>query len=598
MNRFLQAIENFWANTGIPNRFNSFVRNSVEWFEDELAELIDLMIGELNLPQPPPGYSEIRQRMISGDRKPAMVVILLSTLGGMVLGALQGAMRPISLLVQYEVNKLIRPNRFNPAEVNELINRGIVPIEEIRDDLDDLGYSDLQIQQILDARFRLLQTDEILALLNRGEINENEATTKMLQIGYEVEDAFKVIKLREVIPSVGDLISMAVREAFNDPVAERFGYDEGFPAEILEFTRKQGLTDDFARRFWRAHWQLPGVGQAFEMYQRLRQNESNGGFPLSALNQYLVAADIPAYYRDRLRQIAFNPLTRVDVRRMYSTGTLDRDGVYNAYLDVGFSPENAELMTDFTIKYETSAQKDLTRASIQGGYKRGVMSRNEALQALQSIGYDTNESEFWLDVIDVDLAQEQNDEIIDHLEFLFINNQISDTDLVSRLASIGLPNQQIERLLERLEIRREANIKIPSRTDLETFYKLEIIDIDQYVRGMVALGYRETDVSLYQELLDIEIAEEKAKELERTQKEQERTRQANLSNQYQINKADLDVQIAEAKLAIADIKVALHSIEDTDDIEELKLRIDELKAFIAVRNVDKAELRVSFEESL
>ena len=83
---------------------------------------------------------------------------------------------------------------------------------------------------------------------------------------------------------------------------------------------------------------LPSIGQGFEMLHRRVIEDAD-------LDLLLRALDVMPFWREKLKDISYNPLTRVDVRRMHRIGVLEEEGVFNAYLDVGYNEENAQLMT-------------------------------------------------------------------------------------------------------------------------------------------------------------------------------------------------------------------------------------------------------------
>jgi hypothetical protein len=70
------------------------------------------------------------------------------------------------------------------------------------------------------------------------------------------------------VPPPSDLILMAVREAFDDQVAGEFGLDANFPAPFATYGRQIGIDEQWAKRYWRSHWNLPSTEQGFEMFHR------------------------------------------------------------------------------------------------------------------------------------------------------------------------------------------------------------------------------------------------------------------------------------------------------------------------------------------
>ncbi|GAI69295.1 unnamed protein product, partial [marine sediment metagenome] len=66
------------------------------------------------------------------------------------------------------------------------------------------------------------------------------------------------------------------------------------------------------------------------------------------LNSLFMATDIMPWWREKLQAISYSPLTRVDVRRVFKMGIIDREQVYRTYLDLGYNEEKAEWLTSFT----------------------------------------------------------------------------------------------------------------------------------------------------------------------------------------------------------------------------------------------------------
>jgi len=141
---------------------------------------------------------------------------------------------------------------------------------------------------------------------------------------------------------VQDLITMSVREVFSPDIAQKFGQFEDFPADFATYAKQQGVSDEWAKRYWAAHWVLPSITMAFDMLHR-------GVIDQATINQLLRAQDIMPFWRDKITAISYNPYTRVDVRRMHKAGVLSEDEVLTAYKDLGYDDVKALKMTDFTL---------------------------------------------------------------------------------------------------------------------------------------------------------------------------------------------------------------------------------------------------------
>ncbi|GAJ17407.1 unnamed protein product, partial [marine sediment metagenome] len=162
---------------------------------------------------------------------------------------------------------------------------------------------------------------------------------------------------------------------------------QDFPEDLEKYAGQKGLSEEWAKRYWAAHWALPSPQQGFEMLHRGVINEDE-------LNMLLRAQDVMPFWRDKLVAIAYRRLTRVDVRRMYREGVLTEGEVYEAYLEHGYNPENARRMSEFTIKQTLSSLSKFTSADITKAYSNGMISAGEARILLQSIGIRPDDANY------------------------------------------------------------------------------------------------------------------------------------------------------------------------------------------------------------
>ena len=234
-------------------------------------------------------------------------------------------------------------------------------------------------QVYIDAVMTKPSSQDIIAYALKTQGNVNDVEDRLQKIGIH-SDYFDVYKeLAYPIPPIADLITMAVREAFSPAIAARFGQYEDYPPDFGNWAQRKGLTEEWSKAYWAAHWSLPSAQQGFEMLHRGVIGESD-------LNMLLRALDVMPFWRDKLIQIAYRPLTRVDVRRMYKEGVLNTAEVYKAYLDQGYSEKNAERMTEFTVKQTLSAQAKFTSTDIIKAFTQRMITRGEATGLLSDIG--------------------------------------------------------------------------------------------------------------------------------------------------------------------------------------------------------------------
>ncbi|KKL51329.1 hypothetical protein LCGC14_2296590, partial [marine sediment metagenome] len=321
----------------------------------------------------------------------------------------------------------------------------------------------------------------------------------------------------------------------------------------------------------------------------------------------LRTADISPFFINKLIEISFARYTRVDVRRMFKAGVLDESQVYEAYLDLGYDEEKARNLADFAIIDARQDERDLTRSLIVSAYKKGVMNQAEAIQGIITLGYSSFDAEFIISITDADLARDKIDDAIDGVEFLYMEGELDETGVSIELGPLNLPAEQIMILIKKWDIAKRKKRTLPTRSDLEGFYRKDLIDLSALQEGLSKRRIVDEDIELYVGSLDVEIVESAAKEAERALKEQERLDRSTIKTVYQTEKAALDVLIADANRETADIKLVLNryrispdimrQLEQTEDlrvsrsnlklnIQSLKREIEELKFDVGLLSVD------------
>ena len=478
-----------------------------------------------------------------------------------------------------------------PGDIVERWRRGKIENGEAIRRFAAHGYTPDIVTEILEVGRPLSGLGELRELYWREDLSEGDFKDRVSQFGYDEEQVNEIEKLTHRIPGPGDLISMAVREAFRPAIVSEYKYLAEFPDEFAEWMEKQGFDKEWAEKWWIAHWRLPSLTMAYDMFHRRIITEED-------MERLFAVSDIAPFWRPKLKEAAYRPLTRVDVRRMYGLGVLDESAVYNSYLDLGYSPDNAAYMTEFTIKYTTETERDATKTDILRAYSEGVISRGTAKTYLIELGYSETWAEYYLELEDLKKERGLLSVEISLLKSQYIEGIISRTDVYEALGKWNLPDAQIRTLLASWDLAKERMITIPSVGQLEAFLKQEIISEGQYRELMEKRHYPPETVSYFLQEIRVQIAELAIKEEERARKEEERVRLAEVKTTYEVERASFDVEIAELKTALAEFKVLLGIVVDLDLIDEIFRETDNIKLRIVELQEAKAKRKLELTETL
>jgi len=364
----------------------------------------------------------------------------------------------------------------------------------VREMLKQHGYTDPNINTMFMATKAILSPDDFKNLFLRGEIDEAGLYAGLHKYGFNDQEITHLKTLFYPIPAYPDLVRMAVREAFYPDYIEEYGLMQELPGEFLEYSKKQGLSEEWAKRFWASHWELPSILQGFEMLHR-------NVITSEQLNALFMATDIMPWWRDKLQEISYNPLTRVDVRRVFRMGIIDREQVYRTYLDLGYNEEKAEWLTKFTEMQNSEQDRDLTKAEILSSYSKQIIGQGECREMLSELGYSEDEVGILISMKEYTTVKEIKDREEKRIRKFFLAGVYTENQAINELGKLDLIGAEQESLMKLWDSEKLAKLKSPSKKELDAFFTNEIITQQQYELEMRNLGYAQKYINWYLELI-------------------------------------------------------------------------------------------------
>lgn len=305
-----------------------------------------------------------------------------------------------------------------PPDAIDSWRRGDLKEGELVDTIRRAGYSQKDVARMISLRRIIASPSELLSWWLRDLLKETELDSELQAQGWSADDVKRQKKAAFTPPPIGDLIRMAVREVFSPQQRRELQLDADYPEALTPLARQQGISEEFARDYWAAHWQLPSIGQAFEMLHR-------GEIDQAGLDSFLRAADISPAWREKLTAISFRVFTRVDIRRMFRLGILSESELTRAHQDLGYDADKAAKLTRFVVALEAEREArveavearradaeerrarragaaastplaGLSRAQLRAAVAAGELTRPEALQELVSRGSTPRAADIFL----------------------------------------------------------------------------------------------------------------------------------------------------------------------------------------------------------
>ena len=438
-----------------------------------------------------------RLKEMSTFRFPWNALLTVLTLFQVRMGELKAIMSIYMLDRQYDLMGRTTPH---PAPIDNLVRSMIIDpgrATENRAELKKHGYSDLQIDNIILSYYKTVDEGTLRILFLRGIIDQNKLYERMRELGYTDERTSEIVQTWKVLPGPQDLFYMVAKEAFEPDIYMKLGLDDEFPSEQIKWLEDQGISEEWARKYWIAHWDQPSIGQGFEMLHR-------GVINNATLDMLFRTIEIPLYWRDKLTQIAYNPFTRVDVRRMHDHGVLTDEELIRSYMDLGYDSEKALKMAQFTLRFNEAGDAQLTRSTILESYREDLISHSEALSLLVDQDYSNEVAEYYIEMENFKREKDLRTQRIDNTREQFLMNLITISAARDELNKLGLRGEKIDALIDTWTLDKYKYASIPSKSELDRFLMKGIIDEGQYNTYMARHGFSQTAITWFmKDMIDV-----------------------------------------------------------------------------------------------
>ena len=458
---------------------------------------------------------------------------------------------PYGRTAEYKANQVLPNLLLAPEKIVELKRRGLISASYYYETLQKQGFDSQRADELYFLSSRLAEIGELLELRVRGEINESEYLERMSWLGVSGEWAKRLLstkdfyfdpdtiirawrlglfsvgsksdyfndlrrqgwsderietlkKVTEYFPPPDDLIRFAVREVYTPEIVQKYGQMEDLPPKFVEEAKKMGIMEEQAKNYWAAHWILPSVSMGYEMLHR-------GLITKEELVTLMRTQDIMPFWREKLMGISFTPYTRVDIRRMYKLGVLNRSQVKEAYKQIGYDDEKAEQMTVFTEKLTEETPEDektesdkrkeelkgLTVASILKWYKEEMLTQQVAGDYLKGLGLSDEVINAYLVAKDSEKEEERVANYTKAYQRMYVDGVIDANEAIDLLGKLNLPDSYVRYLLSLWDLDKIAKPAIPTKAELIKFVKKGIIKLEDFVSQMFNLGYNEQFIKWY-----------------------------------------------------------------------------------------------------
>jgi len=386
-------------------------------------------------------------------------------------------------------------------------------------DLLSQGFAEDKHSIIYDYYKPKLSPTALLEAEKRVEKLDIDINAELKAHGFNDKEISVLRELSYAYPSPTDFIRFAVRDVFTKDAKTQEALSAEFPEDIVPYAEKAGMRKDVLMWYWKAHWELPSPTQVYEMLHRLNPDvlkvrgeayremglkEENLKTDLDTVKFYLKQADYDKRWRERLLAISYNPLTRVDLRRIYELGLIDDNELLARLMEVGYTKKDAELMLEFYKTFRQEEARTFAKTEIKYLLYYGIINESEAKVMLERLGYTEEDAKTMIELWKVKLAEKDMRETQKFVRDAYALGEITRAEAERMLREAGLSEEVIGVVLDKEDRRRLKSQKLPSPSTVVKWLRNNIITKDKAREILRSINVKEEYIEYYIKQAEVE----------------------------------------------------------------------------------------------
>lgn len=338
---------------------------------------------------------------------------------------------------------------------------------------------------------------ELIQLVLRKTITESEYQARMRELGYvRSSDVALLRSLGVFVPPYTDLTRFMVRDVEDENIITKFELDTDFTKKytgrVKEWSEAQGITDDVMRRIWRAHWQIPSPTQLFEMYHRLSRlpEGDKNRLTMDDIRDALIYQDINPFWIPKFLAISHKRLRLVDIRRAFEIGAIGRDRVKEFYRELGYTEDNAELLTKYAEKQKLKLGMKHPSVML---YVNGTLGTAELIADLLSDGFDNETATKISERAIKKFRVKWQSKCIAGIRKRLLSTELTKDKAEAELVGRGFDGLQASIMADAWQCELLASGREFTASQLCHYFEVGLLDAVEFVERLQRLGYRKID---------------------------------------------------------------------------------------------------------
>lgn len=382
----------------------------------------------------------------------------------------------------------------------DMYYRGIISEADLRENLTHHAYGKEEIDALMTASFRLSSV-EGAAMSWRYNLITDEALITVLQANRytkgQIERFFGTVLHKE---SASQLIERHKRETLYSNHLTQDSIFKDVPADIVEAAKRDGFDAQTAFDMWQAQFNIPPIGHWLELYFRGIRTKTE---LWAAFDYYRV----PQEWREDYIDVRRNLLPFRTIPRMLESGVIDHAYAKSQLQAHGYDLKASDAILKFaqatSKKVEVKASGNLHSLSVGNAkqfFDMGAITEEQYREILMSHGYDEDSTNLTIEVEKLAHHAKERKQQAQDLVDEIVAGLITVDQAQERMTQLEFSVTERARVMKQVSRAFKAVSKTPSEAEMRAMVKKDVIDLEDYINGMILIGYSKSWVEAFVKL--------------------------------------------------------------------------------------------------
>jgi hypothetical protein len=382
----------------------------------------------------------------------------------------------------------------------EYLFRGVVARSDFDSGLSDLGYTQPQIEALVEGSTQLLDIPSVLTAWRRGDVDEAQVDSVFAVNRWNdaERDLLKGLTYAPSNYSTAYAYSLIHRHLNFENIALP-AIDE-IPQVVQDAGKADGLSPEAILEQWTASVNtLPATAWVNLFFRGLaKQTEVEAAMLRDRVPQELWANWIDSNrplipFRTIPGMIAGNIMTEsegLDYLQKHGYSLVD------AVRLIEYSKRGSKTSKATT----AAAQHDLSLAQAKTAYQDGVLTEDQYLALLKAHGLDDNAATLEVELVKIEQETKARKQIGVDIVNEYQAGLINQEQALQQLSASGYTIAEQAAVAKKITPAGVGKVKLPSEAELRAFAKQDIITADEYESTLVTIGYSPTWAAAFRQL--------------------------------------------------------------------------------------------------